>query len=263
MKITQVRNATIIVEYNNIKFLIDPWLMPKDYMPGFESAINSKIRQPRVELPFDIEKIVKVDAVIITHIHPDHWDEFAEKALDKNIKVFVQSSVDKNYVISKGFTNVEILSEAGTEYNDIILYKTGTQHGRREIIKPLCDSVGMPYDAMGIVFKSQNEKILYVAGDTIWCEEVSGSIEKYNPEVIVVNACAATLLNGERIIMNIEDVKNVLAAAPDSTVIASHLDTVSHLAVTRKDLKEFKTKNNIDNLLIPNDGEILDISADS
>ena len=57
MKITQVRNATIIVEYNNTKFLIDPWLMPKDYMPGFDTAINSEIRQPRVELPFEIEKI--------------------------------------------------------------------------------------------------------------------------------------------------------------------------------------------------------------
>ena len=57
MKITQVRNATIIVEYNNTKFLIDPWLMPKDYMPGFDTAINSEIRQPRAELPFEIEKI--------------------------------------------------------------------------------------------------------------------------------------------------------------------------------------------------------------
>ena len=113
MKITQVRSATIIVEYNNTKFLIDPWLMPKDYMPGFDVAINSDVRQPRVELPFGIEKIVDVDAVIITHIHPDHWDEFAEKALDKNIKVFVQSSVDKDYVISKGFTNVEIIQESG------------------------------------------------------------------------------------------------------------------------------------------------------
>ena len=58
MKITQVRSATIIVEYNNTKFLIDPWLMPKDYMPGFDSAINSQIRQPRVELPFGIEKLL-------------------------------------------------------------------------------------------------------------------------------------------------------------------------------------------------------------
>lgn len=49
MKITQIRNATLIVEYNNIKFLIDPWLGPKGYMSGFETAVNSEIRQPRVE----------------------------------------------------------------------------------------------------------------------------------------------------------------------------------------------------------------------
>ena len=258
MKITQVRSATIIVEYNNTKFLIDPWLMPKDYMPGFDSAINSQIRQPRVELPFGIEKIVDVDAVIITHIHPDHWDEFAENSLNKDIKVFVQSNFDKDYVISKSFANVEVIQESGTEYNGITLYKTRTQHGKREIIKPLCDSVGLPYDAMGVVFKSNNEKSLYIAGDTIWCEEVDTALKKYSADIIVVNACAATLLNGERIIMNIEDVKNVLDAAPDAKVIASHLDTVSHLSVTREDLKEFKTKNNIGNLLIPDDGETLD-----
>ena len=65
MKITQVRNATIIVEYNNTKFLIDPWLMPKDYMPGFDTAINSEIRQPRVELPFEIEKILTLLLLLI------------------------------------------------------------------------------------------------------------------------------------------------------------------------------------------------------
>ena len=263
MKITQVRSATIIVEYNNTKFLVDPWLMPKDYMPGFDVAINSDVRQPRVELPFGIEKIVDVDAVIITHIHPDHWDEFAENALDKNIKVFVQSIIDKDYVITKGFTNVEIIQESGTEYNGITLYKTGTQHGKREIIKPLCDSIGLPYDAMGVVFKSNDEKTLYIAGDTIWCEEVKAALEKYSPDVIVVNACAATVLNGERLIMNIDDVKEVLQHAPNSTVIASHMDTVSHLSVTKNDLKGFKNKNNIDNLLIPEDGEIIDFTCNN
>ena len=122
MKITQIRNATIIVDYSNTKFLIDPWLMPKDYMPGFDTAINSEIRQPRVELPFEIEKIVDVDAVIITHIHPDHWDEFAEKSINKDMKIFVQSDYDKNYIQSKGFKNVEILSFEGTKYNNITLF---------------------------------------------------------------------------------------------------------------------------------------------
>ena len=257
MKITQIRNATIIVDYKNTKFLIDPWFGPKDYMEGFDTAINSEIRQPRVELPFSIEKIVNVDCIIVTHIHPDHWDEYAEQAINKNMKIFVQSDFDKKYLEDKNFKNVEILSETGTVFNEITLYKTGTQHGKREILKPLCEQIGIPYDAMGIIFKLENEKTLYVAGDTIYCEEVAAALNKYAPDIIIVNACGATLLNGERIIMKQGDIKEILKYAPYSTVIASHMDTVSHLTVTREDLKKFKDENNIDNLLIPDDGETL------
>lgn len=257
MDITQIRNATLIIKYENYKFLIDPWLMPKDSMPGFDSAVNAQIRQPRVELPCEIDKIIDVDAVIITHIHPDHWDEIAEKNIDKTKKIFVQSETDKNYIISKGFLNVEILSSEGTKFNDITLYKTPTQHGKREIVKPLCEAIGMPYDAMGIIFKADGEKTLYIAGDTIWCHEVDETLTKYKPEIIVLNTCAATVLNGERLIMNIEDLKKVLKKSPNSTIIASHMDTVSHLTVTRKDLQDFKAQNAISNLLIPADGETI------
>ncbi|HIS74755.1 TPA: MBL fold metallo-hydrolase [Candidatus Galligastranaerophilus intestinavium] len=257
MKITQVRNATIIVEYNETKFLIDPWLGPKDYMEGFESALNSQIRQPRVELPFEIEKTVDVDAVILTHFHPDHFDEYAVNALNKDIKFFVQSQKDLEIIKSYGFKNLEVMTQQGIDYKNIKLYKTDCQHGKREIIKPLCESIGMPYDAMGVVFKSNNEKTLYVAGDTIWCDEVSEAIDKFEPEIIVVNACAATVINGERLIMNIDDVRQVIKKAPKSTIIASHMDTVSHLTVTRKDLEEFREKESVKNLLIPDDGEVL------
>ena len=257
MKITQVRNATIIVEYNETKFLIDPWLGPKDYMEGFKSALNSQIRQPRVELPFEIEKTVDVDAVILTHFHPDHFDEYAVNALNKDIKFFVQSQKDLEIIKSYGFKNLEVMTQQGINYKNIKLYKTDCQHGKREIIKPLCESIGMPYDAMGVVFKSNNEKTLYVAGDTIWCDEVSEAIDKFEPEIIVVNACAATVINGERLIMNIDDVRQVIKKAPKSTIIASHMDTVSHLTVTRKDLEEFREKESVKNLLIPDDGEVL------
>lgn len=257
MNITQIRNATIIIEYNKTKFLIDPWLMPKESMPGFDAAVNAQTRQPRVELPFEINKIIDVDAVIITHIHPDHWDEIAEKSINKNTKIFVQSEQDKNYISSKGFLNVEILSSEGSNYNNITLYRTQTQHGKREIIKPLCESIGMPYDAMGIIFKANTEKTIYLAGDTIWCKEVEETITKYNPEIIILNACAATVLNGERLIMNTDDILELMKKSPKATIIASHMDTVSHLTITRKDLQSFKTKKSISNLLIPNDGESL------
>lgn len=255
MEITQIRNATIIVEYNNIKFLIDPWLGPKDYMPGFDTAINSEIRQPRVELPMSINEIVDVDVVILTHIHPDHWDIYAEEAIDKGKLIFVQAEFDKNYLVSKGFKNVEILSYDGFDYKNVMLYKTPCQHGRREIIKPICDKIGMPYDAMGVIFKNSNEKTLYVAGDTIYCDEVKDTMDKFLPDIVVLNLCGASVINGEKLIMNKQDLKEFIQDYPEATVIASHMDTVSHLTVTRKDLKEFIKVNNIQQVLVPEDGE--------
>ena len=111
----------------------------------------------------------------------------------------------------------------------------------------------MPYDAMGIIFKSENEKILYVAGDTIWCEEVKEALDKHNPDVIVTNACGATVINGERLIMNLDDMKEISSYCKNSKIIASHMDTVSHLTVTRDDIKNLK----LDNVLVPDDNQML------
>jgi len=259
MKIHQIRNATIIVTYNDKRFLIDPWLMPKDSMPGFEGAMNSDVRQPRVDLPkdFDINNL-PLDAVILTHFHPDHFDEFAVSALDKDIPFFVQNETDLNIIKNFGFSDVRLISESGTDFEGIKLYKTQCQHGRREVVKPMCEQIGMPYDAMGIVFKSDTEKTLYVAGDTIWCDEVRTAIDKFNPEIIVINACGATVLvgEGERLIMDIADVKAISNYAKNSTIIASHMDTVSHLTVTREDIKSLK----LNNVVVPDDNEILEFN---
>lgn len=255
MKIHQIRNATIIITYNDKRFLIDPWLMPAGFMPGFEGAMNSNVKQPRVELPISIDKIVDVDAVILTHFHPDHFDEFAVKALDKNIPFFVQNETDLNIIKNFGFKDIRIISENGTDFEGIKLYKTQCQHGRREVVKPMCEQIGMPYDAMGIVFKANTEKTLYIAGDTIWCKEVSTAIDKFNPEIIIINACGATVLvgEGERLIMDVADVKAISDYAKSAKIIASHMDTVSHLTVTREDIKNL----NLDNIIVPDDDEIL------
>ncbi len=145
-----------------------------------------------------------------------------------------------------------------TDFEGVKLFKTQCQHGRREVVKPMCEQIGMPYDAMGIAFKSNKEKTLYVAGDTIWCEEVKQAIDKFNPEIIIINACGATVLvgKGERLIMDIEDTKAISKYAKNSTIIASHMDTVSHLTVTREDIKALK----LNNVVVPDDNKILEFN---
>lgn len=85
-----------------------------------------------------------------------------------------------------------------------------------------------------MVFRHPDEKTLYVAGDTIWFDGVAESLRRYRPDVVVVNACAAELLDEGRLIMDDADVAALHAARPEARIIVSHMDTVPHAALTRR-----------------------------
>ena len=177
------------------------------------------------------------------------------EALDKNIPMFVQSLGDKQLIEAHGFKNIKALTPEGVEFNGVTLYKTPTQHGKREIVKAQWATSNIPYDAMGVVLKTYGEKTLYLVGDSTMCYEVTSSIDTYKPDVIIVNACGATLLRGEpqKILMDVEDVQK-LRLYTDKPIIASCMDAVSHATVSRDELKAL----NLPNLLVPNDGETLE-----
>lgn len=88
MKIQQIRNATLIVEYAGRKILIDPMLSDKGTLPAFIPAKNWTFKKnPLNDLPYAKEEIIKeVDFVFLSHLHPDHWDEEAVRILPKGIK---------------------------------------------------------------------------------------------------------------------------------------------------------------------------------
>ena len=109
-EVTQIRNATVKINYGGKVFLVDPMFAPKDAYKGFEGTLNSHLNWPRVELPFSTNEILKdVDAVIITHTHLDHLDETAIKAIPKDILMFSQDEKDKAYLEKSGFKNVKII----------------------------------------------------------------------------------------------------------------------------------------------------------
>ncbi len=249
MNIQQIRNATILVHYAGKKFLIDPFLAEKDTYPPFPNSLRQDQKNPLVGLPIPLEDILKdVDAVIVTHLHLDHFDDAAKDALSKDVKMFVQSAEDAEEVNKAGFHNLEILAE-NTSFNDIQLIKTHGEHGRGEILKsagPVC----------GVVFKHESEKTLYVAGDTVWYEGVHTEINKHNPEVIVVNAGNNQFFEGGSLVMDEKDVYEVYKTAPQAVIIAVHLEAVNHWILSRDELKSFVKEKGISaNVLIPDDGE--------
>lgn len=180
---------------------------------------------PLCDLPLPVEMILKgVDACIVTHIHPDHIDMAADGTvgapLHRDIPVFAQSDEDAGVLRRSGFARVEVLTETSA-FGDIRLVKTPGLHGTEKPCGPSC----------GVVFRHPAEPTLYVAGDTVWYDGVAETLAAHRPDVIVLNACAAELVDYGRLIMDDEDVEKVCRACPEARVIASHMDTVAHATI--------------------------------
>jgi L-ascorbate metabolism protein UlaG (beta-lactamase superfamily) len=258
VEMQQIRNATVKITYAGTTFLIDPMLADKGAYPGFEGTYRSNLRNPLVELPESAKNVISdVDAVIVTHTHLDHWDDAAQKALPKNIPLFTQHEADAQLIRSQGFKNVRVLSD-GTEFGGVKITKIGGQHGTNEMyaVPSLAKLLG---EAMGVVFQAKGYKTLYLAGDTIWRKEVDQVIEKYHPEIIVLNAGKAKLIGFDgSIIMGKEDVLRATKAAKNAKVVAVHMDAVNHMSLTREELRGYIKKQEIESRVdIPEDGASL------
>lgn len=258
MQLTQIRNATVIVEYAGLKFLIDPVLAEKGAYPGFPGTPRSELRNPMVDLPMDINEILNVDAVIVTHTHLDHWDEAAAKHIPKGMTIFSQNERDAESIRSAGFKDVRIL-EGEVDFKGIKLSKTSGQHGS-DATYANPQMAGQLGEVSGVVFRHPSEKTVYLTGDTVWNEKVAKVLATYHPDIIIANAGESQYTEFGAIIMGAEDVLKVHTAAPEAVIIATHMEAMNLAPLSRRELRSFADEHGFSgNLLIPADGQTLAI----
>lgn len=248
MKIQLIRHATLWLEYGGVTFLIDPMLSEQGVNPPIVNSGDDR-RNPLVPLPGPVQRWLEPDAVLVTHLHPDHWDAAAAEQLSKKLPVYCQEGDGETFAV-QGYGRVTEIKDSGSaSFGGVTLTRTGGHHGTGEIGE-LMGKVS------GFVFRAEGEPVLYLAGDTIWCEEVREVIAEESPAVIIVNAGGAQFLSGGPITMNEQDVVEVCHAAPSASVIAVHMDTINHCHVTRELLKQRLEQEDLSGrVAVPLDGE--------
>jgi L-ascorbate metabolism protein UlaG (beta-lactamase superfamily) len=247
MRITLVRHATVLVSLAGRRLLVDPMLDPAGARPPVPDTPNQR-RNPLVELPMAANDVVDgVDAVLVTHLHQDHFDAAAAAAIDKDVQLLCQPE-DLEELSHRGFGRIQaVLGEA--VYDAVRLMRTGGRHGTGAIADALAP-------VSGFVLRAAGEPVTYLAGDTVWCEEVAAALDRHRPEVVVVNAGGARFLEGDPITMTAADVAHVARAVPEATIVAVHLEAINHCLEDRAQLRAgLEAEGVAGRVRIPADGQ--------
>ncbi|UOQ52893.1 MBL fold metallo-hydrolase [Hymenobacter cellulosivorans] len=253
MQVQLIRNATLLLQVAGKTLLVDPLLAPRAQYDPIPQTANA-VRNPTADLPFAATELpallASLDAVLLTHTHLDHWDTVAQQLLPKDLPILCQPA-DVETLQAAGFTQVRHI-DTQLDWEGIRFFRTGGQHGTGEIGK-------MMGTVSGFVVEAQGQR-LYIAGDTIWCEEVQQALDLYHPNSIIVNAGAAQFLQGGPIVMTAADVAQVARHAPQATVYAVHLEAVNHCAEDRATTRAYLAQQGLTaQAHVPNDGEWLTV----
>jgi L-ascorbate metabolism protein UlaG (beta-lactamase superfamily) len=247
MQIQLIRHATLLIEYAGMRLLLDPMLSDAGAMPPIQNSPQPR-QNPLVSLPCPAEQILDgVQAVLVTHTHRDHWDDAAIQLVPKDLPLFCQPE-EQGKMEGARFVNAAPVDDV-RHWSKISITRTGGQHGTGEIGRAMAP-------VSGYVLRAANEPTLYVAGDTIWCDEVSHAIQQFHPHVIVLNAGAAQFLKGDPITMTADDVVHVCRAAAKAKTIAVHMEAINHCLLSRNELARHAHQAGVQ-VVIPADGEVI------
>ncbi len=255
MTIQLIRSATVKVAASNKHILVDPILADKGTEPPIPFANDKKI--PGIDLPFSRDLVLKdVDAVLLTHYHPDHFDEAAEKMLPKNMLIFCQPGDDIK-LQEKGFTNTRVIDSSLT-WEGITISRYLSSHHKGAVGAP-------PFGISSSYYLRAGKQSVFFTGDAILDELLTNSLLRTQPPVIVANTgeCQFTRENpilapGITMTLTTGELKAITTLLPSTTIIAVHMDAINHCNLSKTALRKYVNDEKLKSrIVVPNEGDVL------
>ena len=255
MRITQLRNATILVEAAGHGIVVDPMLGPRGSQLPFKWITRNRRRNPLVDLPANsAELLERATHCLISHSRKGHWDHLDDEGVawlkERDIPVYSTEDEQRN-LTGKGLRMQVLKRGETTDFLGGTITPIPSLHGRGLV-------GALMTHGSGYVIRLPDEPTLYLAGDTVMTDDVRACIRDHHPDISVIPAGGARLDVGSAILMDLDQAIE-FGRLGEGVVIANHLEALDHCPVTRDALREAAISHGMDSRFrIPADGETME-----
>ena len=165
-----IGNATVLIRFGGLTILTDPTFIHRHEQVSIGYGMHStRLVDPAME----IADLPPLDLIVLSHFHGDHFDQVAERDLDKSIPVVTNAQAAKE-LLQRGFRYpkpIDTWSFVSVEKGDMRLRITAMpgRHG-----PPLSDLI-MP-EVMGSLLEFEPPGAapfrIYITGDTLFFDRL-------------------------------------------------------------------------------------------
>ncbi|MCW2689202.1 MAG: fold metallo-hydrolase [Mycobacterium sp.] len=171
LAVTFVGNATTLIASGGITLLTDPNFLHQGQRAYLGYGLVSKRLKPPA---FDIADLPDVDAIVLSHMHGDHWDREAQKGLDRRLPVLTTPHAAKRlenrgFIAAQGFSTwqTHTIVKDGTTLTLTALPGRHAPGFAQRLLPPVMGTMLDFERADG-----SRRRRLYVSGDTLVVEEL-------------------------------------------------------------------------------------------
>ena len=165
-----IGNATVLLRVAGFTILTDPTFIHKHEQTWLGGGLHTtRLTDPAMELA----DLPPLDLVLLSHFHGDHFDQVAERDLDRALPI-VTTPQSANDLKERGFTNclpLDVWETLSVEKGPALLRITATpaRHGPPLVDFVLPDVMGSVLD---VTMADGGTSRIYITGDTLVIDEL-------------------------------------------------------------------------------------------
>lgn len=233
-----IGNATVLIRYAGFTLLTDPTFIHMHEQVGIGYGMHSRrLTNPAME----IHELPPLDLVVLSHFHGDHFDQVAERELDKSLPIVTTHEAAKE-LDERGFANaypLDTWQRLTVEKGDAIL-RIASMPGRHG--PPLSDLV-LP-EVMGSMLEfgsmdGSSRFRLYITGDTLVIDDLKEIPRRYPDLDLALLHLGGTRVLGIMVTMDGKQGVEVMRIVHPERAIPIHYNDYD---VFKSPLSDFKSE---------------------